>query len=176
MPSAFPSAAHDAVTTRISARSKTHDREFAEFAAGWTAIAYRYFACWESDRAFTQSIERDGLAPQPPTRYLQEHALYVFFASGFSTIESFAYAVHAIGWMLNPPRFDMSSDDQKRNVKPLSTCKTLETASRTRRSRSRCARSSPRTSTTSGAAFATCSRFGLHPAVSSRSICRKTEP
>jgi hypothetical protein len=128
MPSGFPSAAHDGVTKCVSTRSKTHQAEYREFAAGWSAVAHRYFACCESDRAFTKSIERGGPAPAPPERYLQEHALYVFFASGLSTIESFAYAMHAIGWMLDPPRFDMSSEGQKRNVKPLSTCERFEAA------------------------------------------------
>jgi hypothetical protein len=128
MPSGFPSAAHDGMTKCVSTWSETHQSEYREFAAGWSAVAHRYFACWDCDRAFTQSIERDGPGPAPPERHSQEHALYVFFASGLSTIESFAYAVHAIGWMLDPPRFDMSSDDRKRNVTPGSTCKRLEAA------------------------------------------------
>ena len=128
MPSGFPSAAHDAVTKCVGPWSKTHFTEYLEFAGGWSAIPYRYLACEESDRAFTQSIKRDGPGPQPPTRYVQEHALYVFFAGGLSVIESFAYAVHAIGWMLDSPGFDMSSEKQKRSVTPLSTCKRFEAA------------------------------------------------
>jgi hypothetical protein len=126
MPAEFPSVAHNSVMAHVAPRSDWQNEEFLEFSTAWLGVVYRYLGATEHDREFTESIRQDGVAPQPPARFTQEHALFAFFASGLATIECFTYAAHAIGWLLEPDAFDLSTDQAKRGATPVSTCEAFE--------------------------------------------------
>jgi hypothetical protein len=59
--------------------------------------------------------------------YRQERALFGFFTSGLACIESFAFALHAIGACYRPSSFGLTKDDLK-SVTPKAVAKTLKQA------------------------------------------------
>jgi hypothetical protein len=78
MPAEFPSVAHNSVMAHVAPRSDWQNEEFLEFSTAWLGVVYRYLGATEHDREFTESIRQDGVAPQPPARFTQEHALFAF--------------------------------------------------------------------------------------------------
>src|SRR4051812_16010084 len=92
-PKDFPFDSYEAVHARVSRQKDYSPAAWSEYAGGWNAVAYRFIACPEHDRSFTQNFRVYGRAPEPPHRYLQERELFGFFVSGQATLESCCYAL-----------------------------------------------------------------------------------
>lgn len=116
MPPEFPTNAYNAVNDKIKERH-AQGAPWKEYAGGWNAVAIRYRAAADADDAFTASIGQ-GTGPSSAERFAQETALFSFFVNGLASIESFGYALHAIGAMLRPAEFPMATPDELRAVKP----------------------------------------------------------
>jgi hypothetical protein len=56
----------------------------------------------DHDIIFTESIRKSGSAPPLKERYVQENALFGFFTTGVSSLESCCYGAYAIASMVNP--------------------------------------------------------------------------
>jgi hypothetical protein len=50
--------------------------------------------------------------------HAQQEALFIFFVAGCATVESFSYALFALGAMLRPTDFPMSIPSQRRGITP----------------------------------------------------------
>jgi hypothetical protein len=116
MPSDFPTLAHNDLSSRLGA----YQREvlWPECAAGWNGVARRFFAAAKADSSFTASVRKSGTGPAFDERQVQEEALFVFFVAGLSAIESLAYALYAMGAMLQPGHFPMSTEKHFRAIEP----------------------------------------------------------
>jgi hypothetical protein len=68
-----------------------------EFGGGWSGLDIRYQTCREHDRIFSDAIKRNSHLDQ----FIQEQQLFGFFTTGLAAVESFFYALYAVGWMLN---------------------------------------------------------------------------
>ena len=112
------SVAYDAVAQDMLKHSSDHPVAFGEFTAGWRAVAFRVISCADHSEAFTRSVQMHGDAPVPPERYVQERELFGFFLTGRAAIESFSYALHAIGSLLQPALFPSGKPE---NVSPEKT-------------------------------------------------------
>lgn len=126
MPVDFPSEKYDSVNDRMarfSGGSEIEKSIWAEFTAGWKAVAYRLLACKEHSDAYTLSIARAGSAPGPEQRYLQDRELYGFFVSGISVIESYFYSLYMKGALIFPNDFPFDNKTV-RDVYPLDVIKT----------------------------------------------------
>lgn len=121
MPSDFPSEPYDEVSRRVGSFSTHTPATLSHFAGAWNAVAYRYSACADYDVAFTDSIRCYGDAPPPQERNLQERCLFGFFVSGLAALESIYYGLFAVGALLNPAHFPLSTDNEMRAVNPRST-------------------------------------------------------
>lgn len=76
---------------------------------GFTGVAYRFRATTEYQAEFeTSFLTPGGAAPPVDDHYRQERALFGFFVSGLACLESFAFAVHAIGAHFSPGIFGLS--------------------------------------------------------------------
>jgi len=116
MPNDFPTLAHNNVTGKLG----THQRHalWPECAAGWNAVARRFFAAAKADDLFTGSITKNGAGPAVDERQIQEEALFVFFVAGLSAIESLAYTLYAVGAILQPGHFPMSLPGHFKAINP----------------------------------------------------------
>ncbi len=108
MPGDFPTTAHDAVGVKLGPYQTGNPDVWTEYGGGWNAIAFRFKTATVADDRFTASIRQ---FPQPPLDeyQVQEEALFTFFVAGFAVIESFAFALFALGAMLQPANFPMSN-------------------------------------------------------------------
>jgi hypothetical protein len=78
------------------------------------AIAYRFVALAEYDQSFTCwfNAHRDG----QPFRYHQERDLFGFFSNAYSVFEGFCFTLFAVGALIDPARFPLTTAKDERNV------------------------------------------------------------
>ena len=126
LPEDFPNAAYGAVQACMQNRHPENEDLWDQYRGAWSAIAYRYRTCAESDEAFTRSIKIQGGAPPAPYRYEQERDLFLFFVSGWSSLEAFCYGIYAIAAFINPENFPMGTNSDRRAVNPEFTSKRLQ--------------------------------------------------
>jgi hypothetical protein len=119
MPNDFPVVYYEAVSKALIPHKEVeaHKETWAQFAAAWNGLAYRYLSCWEHNSGFTKAIRKSGKSPLPPQRYIQERELFNFFTSGLAALECFSFGVYAIGAILKPEFFPMKSEDDMRKIK-----------------------------------------------------------
>jgi hypothetical protein len=121
MPSDFPTVLYNAVAGRLGGRYQSQNPVvWGEYAGGWNAVAIRFRTTAGADERFTASIKR---TPAPPhdERQAQEEDLFAFFVNGYAAIESFCYAAFALGALLQPADFPMSSDGDLQAITPGKT-------------------------------------------------------
>lgn len=119
----FPAIAYDAVIQRLGGLGQNYPDAWGVYVGGWNGLGRRFISCAYYDETFTESLQKFAGAPSYQERQLQEHALFGFFVTGLSTIESFCYALHAIGSMINPSVFPVRTPQSKRNICPKSVLK-----------------------------------------------------
>jgi len=113
MPPSFESDQHQAIAKTVGSIREKHDREWRSFAAAWNALKHRFRSAIEADATFSKSITRTK-TPPPEERYLQEDALFHFFASTCSSIELFYFACYCIGTIIDPEAFPMAEPESLR--------------------------------------------------------------
>jgi hypothetical protein len=123
MPDDFPTDAYNSVHDRLREyRNRNPDSAaWLEYAAGWNAVASRFKTMAEADKQFTLQLTTQGARRDSLLHYemqMQEEYLYRFFMSGSSVIESFCYAVFAMGALLYPQKFPMLTSKQMRKITP----------------------------------------------------------
>jgi hypothetical protein len=124
LPAPFPVAAYDGLNQRVAAYTGAAGDAWPHWASSWNAVAHRYLAAFNYSRDFADSITTPGGdAPPPTVRFEQERALFGFFASACSVLESFAYAAHALGAAKDRNAFPVSEPEQLRRIGVVSTRK-----------------------------------------------------
>jgi hypothetical protein len=123
MPDDFPTDAYNGVHDRLREyRNRNPDSAtWLEYAAGWNAVASRFKTMADADEQFTQQIITQRARQVSLSHHemqLQEEHLYRFFMNGHSTIESFCYAMFALGALLYPTKFPMSTYKQLQVISP----------------------------------------------------------
>ncbi len=119
MPAGFDVRSYNAVHERVEPKRAAFPDACEQFGGAWNAVGYRCKAADEHSRAFTNSIRRYGDSPPPLQRYEQERDIFNFFVTGLATIESFFYAMYAVGAILDAAAFPMGSGDL-RGINPRS--------------------------------------------------------
>jgi hypothetical protein len=121
MPQDFDVDSYNAVHKCLRSKITLNNDVWGYYAGGWNAIMYRFLTVDESDKKFTGSINKSGGTPVPCERYIQERELFSFFVNGLATIESFCFAIYAIGSLVEPSAFSMSTERKRRNINPENT-------------------------------------------------------
>jgi len=121
MPNDFPAAAHNAVVEIFGPYQSRNPQIFSELAAGWNAVAIRFKTVANADERFTASIKSRNAFASSDERHVQEEALFTFFLSGYAAIESLMYAAFAMGTMLSPSNFPMTTPGHLRAISPTTT-------------------------------------------------------
>ena len=110
VPDEFPAAEYDRVHHAI----QRHRRNPAtpRFSLAWNALVYRYVATWGHSRDFRAALGGD--------RYGEDKELFEFFFCGLSTVESLTYALHHVGAVVAPNKFQIAD---ARAIKPWTTAR-----------------------------------------------------
>jgi hypothetical protein len=109
----FPIEPYESINTIMRTKKDSHPELWAEYAAAWNGLAYRFCSCAQHDIAFTKSIQRFGAFPEKrPEKYNQEHNLFGFFVAGQSVIECFCYGLFAIASIVKTTYFPMGTPEQ----------------------------------------------------------------
>jgi hypothetical protein len=121
MPTDFPSPSFERVYSRALLRSAGNASAYEHFSAAWNAVSFRYLAHCDDGDAFTASVSAPDGGESLEQRYQQERHLFGFFSNGFSAFESFFYGMFAIGALLHPAQFPLTSPKEQQAVSPSST-------------------------------------------------------
>jgi hypothetical protein len=122
VPPDFPVQPYQQVLSHLAPRLAVPSAAHTEFLAAWNAIVYRFRAVADHDHAFRKHLQRYGAMPSDPlNRYVQERELFNFYVNGLSALESLSYAVFFLGALALPSDFPVSSDKDRRAIKPLAT-------------------------------------------------------
>jgi len=121
MPDDFPCSPYDAIHKRVSGRFQNPSDLLDQYLGAWNAIAYRFASCTAHDTRFTETTRRVAGSPGHEDRYVQDDALFGFFVTGLSSIESFFYGLHAIAAVINGGAFPMQTEGERRKVTPEKT-------------------------------------------------------
>ncbi|MDP1992582.1 MAG: hypothetical protein Q8K00_16360 [Syntrophales bacterium] len=93
MPPDFPRVSYEAIHEHCKAKMTSNPplaSKRKEYSAAWHAVAYRYLALSEHDKAFAEAIARNSHFD----RYIQERELFNFFIAGLSTLETLSYGLY----------------------------------------------------------------------------------
>jgi hypothetical protein len=129
VPHDFPAETFDQIHQKVQKKVGGYDSNpvfWNQYGAAWNALAYRFRACAEFDEEFTDSIEKHGPGPAQSKRYPQEKALFCFFFTGVSVIETFCHGLYAIASLSSPDTFAIQTETQSRSVSPQSTAVAFE--------------------------------------------------
>jgi hypothetical protein len=74
-------------------------------AGAWNAVVIRFRSAAEADDAFQSSLNEPNSVEQ---RFRQEVALFQFFTNSVSVLDSLAYALHALGNMIDAAAFPLT--------------------------------------------------------------------
>jgi hypothetical protein len=116
MPSDFRTDAHNEVVKKLRPYQASNPDTLSELAAGWNAVAIRFKSLAKADEGYTVSIKSKEAFSSPDERVIQQEALFAFFVNGYAALESFGYAAFAMGAMLRPADFPMSTQTDLRAI------------------------------------------------------------
>lgn len=81
----------------------------------------RFLWCDHYDNEFSESFNRAGGAPRQDERTIQERAVFAFFSTGLSAIDTYCYALYAMGSMVTPDRFPVATKGDLKRINPFTT-------------------------------------------------------
>ena len=105
MPADFPLAAYNDIHSHTAPLQPRFPDAFRHYAGAWKAVAIRFRSAAEADDVFQSSLNEQSSVEQ---RFRQEVALFQFFTSSVSVLDSCAYALHAIGNMIDAAAFPLT--------------------------------------------------------------------
>jgi hypothetical protein len=122
MPPEFPVAPFERSYARVRRRAMTHGAPFEQFSGAWNALSIRYLAFTGHGDEFTRLITQPAAAgAEPQLRYQQENHLFGLFSNGFSAFEAYFYGMFAVGALIRPGDFLLTTPKEQQGVSPSST-------------------------------------------------------
>src|SRR6266702_2800177 len=110
MPADFPLAAYNDIHAHIALFQPRFPDAYRHHAGAWNAVAIRFRSAAEADDVFQSSLNESSSVEE---RFRQEVALFQFFTNSVSVLDSCAYALHAIGNMLDARSFPLTGQNLK---------------------------------------------------------------
>jgi hypothetical protein len=105
MPADFPLAAYNDIHACIGPLQPRFPDAYRHYAGAWNAVAIRFRSAAEADEKFQSSMSEPS---SPEQRFQNEVALFQFFTNSVSVLDSCAYALHAIGNMIDAAAFPLT--------------------------------------------------------------------
>lgn len=120
----FPRIPYERAHERLAPLANSPQAEtWRQFGLAWNAVAYRHQACSEYDEAFRDLFDRLGSNADGLERYRLQRDLYGCVVTACSVIESFYYAAHAVGALLDATAFPIDTPQAQRDIDPGKTVK-----------------------------------------------------
>lgn len=118
LPADFPGRVYNRVHNRVTEwwGHKPQDHRHPHWAGGWNAVAYRFVGADDAEATYRTSVARHGSAPVPEERLAQEKAIFAFYISACSCLESFVFAVYALAGLVEPTRFLLDTEERAGGV------------------------------------------------------------
>jgi hypothetical protein len=118
LPDDFPGIDYNRVHERVADwwDERPPDHRHSHFAGGWNAVAYRFVGAADAEEAFRFSVTLYGAAPVPQERLAQEKAIFTFYGSACSCLESFVFGVYALAGLFVPNRFLLDTEGRVTGV------------------------------------------------------------
>lgn len=112
LPHDFPLASYLRTRDRVLAGRRMGERE-EEFVGAWLAVAHRYLELARSESALSELLRTD-LDPTPS--FDLDREFFAFFTSGAAVLEGFCYGMFAVGALLRPDDFPLTTPTDRRNA------------------------------------------------------------
>lgn len=126
-PANFPQDRYEAIHHRLEHLANSPQSAiWRQFAGAWNAVAYRFQACAEYDESFRSDLARLGVSAGGLDRYRQQRDTYGCVVNACSVIEAFYYAAYAVGSLLLPAAFQITSAGSQRGINPESATTRFE--------------------------------------------------
>lgn len=120
----FPRIPYERAYDRLAPLANSPQAEtWRQFVLAWNAVAYRHQACSEYDEAFRDLFDRLGSNAGGLDRYRQQRDLYGCVVNACSVVESFYYAAHAVGALVDATAFPIGTPQAQRNIDPELTAR-----------------------------------------------------
>jgi hypothetical protein len=121
----FPTVEYEAAYERVR-NVHAGNPAFRHFGGAFNAMSYRFREAHDVAVAFQEQFKREGASPPPEPRYEQERLLFDFYSSCFSVLEAYFFALFAVGHMLKPGQFPLSTAKDEQKVGPSRTVELFE--------------------------------------------------
>src|SRR5882724_11883024 len=105
MPADFPLVAYNDIHALIAPLQPRFSDAYRHYAGAWNAVAIRFRSAAEADDVFQSSLNELDSVDQ---RFRQEVALFQFFTNSVSVLDSCAYALYAVGNMIDAAAFPLT--------------------------------------------------------------------
>jgi hypothetical protein len=120
----FPGIPYERTHERLAPLANSPQAEtWRQFGLAWNAVAFRHQACSEYDVAFRDLFDRLGSNAGGLERYRQQRDLYGCVVNACSVVESFYYAAHAVGALVDVSAFPIGTPQAQRDIDPGKTAK-----------------------------------------------------
>jgi hypothetical protein len=120
LPPAFPDDLFDKVRGRAAAKA-TGSSAAEHLAGSYNGVRYRLKASADYSEEFTHSFNTFGSETSLIERYRQERALFGFFVSGYSVLDSFSFFMYTAAAQIDPTHFPMQKPGHLQRI----SCKTI---------------------------------------------------
>jgi hypothetical protein len=121
MPRDFPVETYDRVNERVAAiRGDGPSPIWGQFAEAWSAVGYRFVAAARADARFASAYRRHD-------RLGQELHLFGFVSAACSALECTSYAVFSVGAIVDPQRFPLVTESERKRVDLVETARRVGT-------------------------------------------------
>ena len=127
LPPAFPDDLFE-VKDRVATKVPTGSWSVEYLGGSYNGVRYRLKACADYSEEFTHSINTFGDSPPLIERYPQEPALFGFFVSGYSVLDSFSFFMHTAAAQIKPTHFPMQKPGHLKGISCKSTPKAFAKA------------------------------------------------
>lgn len=87
--------------------------QWRSFGTSWNAIVWRFRTMIDSDEAFRESVNKSK-TPEPEERYIQERALFEFYASALTILENFCFSLFCVVSIKDNERFSIDARSLQR--------------------------------------------------------------
>ena len=105
MPSDFPLEAYNGIHAHVGPLQPRFPDAYRHNAGAWNAVAIRFRSAAEADDLFQSSLNEPNSVEQG---FRQEVALFQFFTNSVSVLDSCAYALHALGNLIDAAAFPLT--------------------------------------------------------------------
>jgi hypothetical protein len=118
MPASFPVGSFERTYASVRTKAAVSGAACEHFVGAWNALSLRFLALTHGGDALSASLAAGYGGGDAHGRYVQEQHLFSFFSVGFAALEAYFYGLFAIGAILRPADFPLTTPKDQQSVSP----------------------------------------------------------